>query len=326
MTTPNLYLHILEWAGCGLGLLGAFLLATNTSFSRYGWISFLLANFAVIGFARGIRANGLLVQQVGFTATSLLGLYRAFGPSMGLPAKRRAAWQTLVDRPATFYAYLNFSDQRRRWNILLLLSLVGLASWGGVADIAVSWMWRTTLRLVPNDLLISTFKSPYVQVSRIWAAVCLAVGVAVLVKVLRITRHKLAAEDDVVAIADAHGECSIHLGFKGAAKTTRTLEAELSALLREIAAKGVRRVVLHSPLFSHSHWTTRRLPTVLEAAGLAHAQREECDAPLGLYSSWGYMMFIQRRLTQAERAKRTRILHWSRGRIVAPRVTLTLRG
>jgi len=79
MMTAQLRLRTLEWTGCTLGLLGAFLLATNTSFSRYGWIAFLLANFAVIGFANGIRARGLLVQQLGFMATSILGLCRAFG-------------------------------------------------------------------------------------------------------------------------------------------------------------------------------------------------------------------------------------------------------
>ena len=76
----SLSLRALEWTGCVLGLLGAFLLATNTGVSRWGWVSFLLANFAVIAFARRIRANGLLVQQLGFFATSSLGLYRAFWP------------------------------------------------------------------------------------------------------------------------------------------------------------------------------------------------------------------------------------------------------
>ena len=79
-TTASRQLRFLEWTGCSLGLLGAFLLATNTSVSRYGWIAFLLANFAVIGFAKGIRAHGLLVQQLGFMATSCLGLVRAFWP------------------------------------------------------------------------------------------------------------------------------------------------------------------------------------------------------------------------------------------------------
>lgn len=67
---------VLEWVGCLVGLLGAFLLATNTSFSRYGWIAFLIANLAMIGLAILIGRWGLLVQQLGFTATSLLGLYR----------------------------------------------------------------------------------------------------------------------------------------------------------------------------------------------------------------------------------------------------------
>jgi hypothetical protein len=68
---------ILEWSGSLLGLTGAFLLATHTQFSEYGWVAFLLANFAMIAFAVGIRRYGLLVQQIGFTATSVLGLYNA---------------------------------------------------------------------------------------------------------------------------------------------------------------------------------------------------------------------------------------------------------
>ena len=44
----------LEWAGSLLGLLGAFLLATHTRVSRYGWLAFLAANLAMIGFAIGI--------------------------------------------------------------------------------------------------------------------------------------------------------------------------------------------------------------------------------------------------------------------------------
>lgn len=70
-------IDFLEWAGALSGLAEAFLLATHTRFSRYGWLAFLAANLALIGFAIGIGRYGLLVQQVGFTATTLLGLYRA---------------------------------------------------------------------------------------------------------------------------------------------------------------------------------------------------------------------------------------------------------
>lgn len=70
-------IDFLEWAGSLSGLLGAFLLATHTRVSRYGWLAFLAANVTMIGFALGIGRYGLLVQQLGFMATSLLGIYRA---------------------------------------------------------------------------------------------------------------------------------------------------------------------------------------------------------------------------------------------------------
>jgi hypothetical protein len=66
-----------EWAGCAFGLAGAFLLATNSRISRYGWIAFLLANFSMIALALMIHRPGLLVQQLGFCASSILGLARS---------------------------------------------------------------------------------------------------------------------------------------------------------------------------------------------------------------------------------------------------------
>jgi hypothetical protein len=66
-----------EWIGALLGLLGAFLLATHSPISRYGWLAFLGANVAMTAFAMAIGAYGLLVQQLGFTATTLLGLRRS---------------------------------------------------------------------------------------------------------------------------------------------------------------------------------------------------------------------------------------------------------
>jgi hypothetical protein len=69
---------LFEWSGSLLGLLGAFLLATHSSVSRYGWIAFLCANVAMIAFASIIGAYGLLLQQIGFLCTSLLGIHRAW--------------------------------------------------------------------------------------------------------------------------------------------------------------------------------------------------------------------------------------------------------
>lgn len=78
----------LEWCGSLTSLLGAFLLATHTPISRYGWLAFLAANIAMIGFAIGIDRHGLLLQQVGFTGTTLLGIYRAGFPLPFLPLRR----------------------------------------------------------------------------------------------------------------------------------------------------------------------------------------------------------------------------------------------
>lgn len=68
---------VFEWSGSLLGLSGAFLLATHSQVSRFGWYAFLAANLAMICFAVQIQAWGLLVQQIGFTATSLMGIARS---------------------------------------------------------------------------------------------------------------------------------------------------------------------------------------------------------------------------------------------------------
>lgn len=68
---------LFEWLGCGFGLAGAGLLAWHSPVSRWGWWAFLAANVFMIALALSIDRYGLLLQQVGFTATSLVGLVRA---------------------------------------------------------------------------------------------------------------------------------------------------------------------------------------------------------------------------------------------------------
>lgn len=69
-------LELMEWVAAGLGLLGAGLLATNSRWSAYGWLAFLGSNVRWITYAQQLAAWGLLAQQVGFTATSVLGVWR----------------------------------------------------------------------------------------------------------------------------------------------------------------------------------------------------------------------------------------------------------
>lgn len=71
-------LKFYEWSGCALGLLGALLLASNTRHSRWGWIAFLASNGAWIAYSLLVDAHGLLLQQAGFTLSSLLGVHRWF--------------------------------------------------------------------------------------------------------------------------------------------------------------------------------------------------------------------------------------------------------
>ena len=58
------------------GLLGAFLLASRTPAAGWGWVAFLASNagWIAFGWIRGHR--WLVIQQVGFTATSVLGIWR----------------------------------------------------------------------------------------------------------------------------------------------------------------------------------------------------------------------------------------------------------
>lgn len=69
-------IELTEWMGCIIGLCGAALLATNSRYSAWGWVLFLLSNAAWIAFGLMTHANGLVVMQIGFTITSLTGIWK----------------------------------------------------------------------------------------------------------------------------------------------------------------------------------------------------------------------------------------------------------
>lgn len=73
---PDIPLWLYEWTGAALGLAGAALLSLNVKASRYGWLMFLLSNFAWIAYGLKSGAWGLVSMQAGFTLTSLVGVYR----------------------------------------------------------------------------------------------------------------------------------------------------------------------------------------------------------------------------------------------------------
>ena len=67
------------WVACLTALLGSALLATNRDVSRWGFVAYLVSNAAWILVALATSQTHLLVQQIGFTATSAYGVYRWFG-------------------------------------------------------------------------------------------------------------------------------------------------------------------------------------------------------------------------------------------------------
>jgi hypothetical protein len=67
--------NVLQWLGCMLGLGGALLLASKTQFAGYGVALFLVSNGFWIAFGLVTSAPGLVVMQIGFTLTSLVGVW-----------------------------------------------------------------------------------------------------------------------------------------------------------------------------------------------------------------------------------------------------------
>lgn len=69
-------LNTIEWSGSVIGLLGAGLVASNTTVSGFGFIAFLASNYFWIAYALRVKSRPLLLMQVGFTLTSVLGIVR----------------------------------------------------------------------------------------------------------------------------------------------------------------------------------------------------------------------------------------------------------
>ena len=66
----------LDWVACGFALAGSLLLAVRCRVSAWGWVGFLLSNLAWIVYAIATGTSSLLVQNLGFTVTSLIGICR----------------------------------------------------------------------------------------------------------------------------------------------------------------------------------------------------------------------------------------------------------
>ena len=69
-------LTVLEWGGAVGGAAGALLLACNNRWSGYGFVLFLLSNFAWIAYGLLAAQKGIVFMQVVCTGTTLVGIWR----------------------------------------------------------------------------------------------------------------------------------------------------------------------------------------------------------------------------------------------------------
>lgn len=68
--------RVAEWLGSLLGILGASMLAVNAPWSGYGWWAFLASNLAWMVYAILGSVRSILLMQIVFMATSVLGIVR----------------------------------------------------------------------------------------------------------------------------------------------------------------------------------------------------------------------------------------------------------
>jgi nicotinamide riboside transporter PnuC len=69
---------VVEYFAAAFGIAGTLLLALNGKRAGWGFVAFLASNAGWIWFALEHGHRGLLMQQIAFTATSLLGIWRWF--------------------------------------------------------------------------------------------------------------------------------------------------------------------------------------------------------------------------------------------------------
>lgn len=69
-------MQFVEILSASLGLLGAGLLATRNRYAGWAFLAWLISNIGWIVFGTGNRHWFFTVQQIGFTATSLIGIWQ----------------------------------------------------------------------------------------------------------------------------------------------------------------------------------------------------------------------------------------------------------
>ena len=158
----------LEMLSAALGLLGAILLATRSRFAGWAFVAWLISNIGWIAFGAGNRHWFFIVQQAGFTATSLLGIWQWLvrprlqahrhaakvppGASM-TPARARQVLR-LVDFPGYRFQVLGHST-------LMYLQATFHAPCnvsGGKSVQQSTRKWQLSVNMTPSELVQTALK------------------------------------------------------------------------------------------------------------------------------------------------------------------------
>lgn len=66
----------LDWAGLFFGIIGAYLVASNTPLSPYGWLFFFASSIFLTAYTLYRREFRMAVLQIVFVGSNVLGIYR----------------------------------------------------------------------------------------------------------------------------------------------------------------------------------------------------------------------------------------------------------
>ncbi len=89
-------MQLIEILSATLGLLGAALLASRSRWAGWAFVAWLISNIGWIVFGAGNQHWFLIAQQIGFTITSVLGIWTW----LIHPALRRAEAEIEMERIA----------------------------------------------------------------------------------------------------------------------------------------------------------------------------------------------------------------------------------
>lgn len=69
-------LQLLQWIGCLTGILGSLLLAWRSRWSGWGFAVYILSNACWLSFGLLTETFGMVMMQLVFMATSVLGVWK----------------------------------------------------------------------------------------------------------------------------------------------------------------------------------------------------------------------------------------------------------